>query len=437
MVGSSSAQKTSQTALVYGTLNGAIAKQMVIGPFIVAFAVQVQGFSNAQLSWFLTVLPLLVLLRYPFLDVLRPFPRIKVLHVARAVQISCLAALLILPTDWITLPVLVLIAAWFVFGNEFLQNAVWMNLVAEVSAPSDRGRFLGRLRTWKQTTAMCFALFGFFVVGSELSRAEFSILLVVAGLLLINSLYWYAKVPATPPASDARAFSGRGQAWSILRTNPMLRRPLALSFVNAVLHWPILIVFIVGSLHLPANLLMLTVVAAMTGSIVSEVSWGAKADRSGIKHVFLIYYLGSFALYPLLFFVPDYAAIETGSVQWIIGTIMLLSFYFFSGVLDAGQMMAASMYRAHYLNTPSGFHAVNLLTALTQLFTGLLTALGGVILVTLAVPEPSQSGAIWIDPFRVTTITIMLATVAIGVWISTGIALENRTNPAAGDSISA
>ena len=100
-------------------------------------------------------------------------------------------------------------------------------------------------------------------------------------------------------------------------------------------------------------------------------------------------------------------------------------------------MMAASMYRAHYLNTPSGFHAVNLLTALTQLFTGLLTALGGVILVTLAVPEPSQSGAIWIDPFRVTTITIMLATVAIGVWISTGIALENRTNPAAGDSISA
>ncbi|MEP5758826.1 MAG: hypothetical protein ABJ327_05820 [Litoreibacter sp.] len=201
----------------------------------------------------------------------------------------------------------------------------------------------------------------------------------------------------------------------------MMRRPLALTFVNAVLHWPILLVYVVGSLHLPANLLMLTVVASMLGSIVSEIYWGRRADARGIRHVFLLFFAGSFALYPILLFIPDYATTPTGSKQYIIGTVLLLTFYFLRGVLDAGHLMAASMYRALYLNDAGGFHAVNLLTALDRLFTAVLTAVGGIILVGFADQHITQWGVLWIDPFRMITIVVMALTIAIGGRIAWGI----------------
>lgn len=421
-----------QTFLVRGTVNGSLAKDLILGPFIVAYAVQVLGYSNGEISWFLSLIPLLILARYPFLDVIRNVPRITVIGWSRYVQLSCLVALFVLPPDLVSLPVLVLIGVCFVFGNEFLQNAVWMNLVAEVSHHRDRGRFLGKLRMWKQATNMSFALFGFVLVGDSLSKGEFNILLVGVALLLVNSLFWYAKLPARAPAADQGAFQGRGQSLNILRTHPLMRRPLVMTFLLAVQQWPILIVFVVGTLHLPANLLMLTVVATMTGSIVSEVFWGKRVDQVGIGNVFKWCFAGTLALYPLLLFVPDYAQIVTGSAQYVWGTVLLLIFYFCNGVLAAGQMMAISIYRAAYLDQPGGFHALNLLMAINQLFLAALTALGGFLLVQLAVPDAMQWGAIWVDPFRLATLTIVLTAVVAGLWVASGIIHDPKLMAARG-----
>lgn len=434
--GSTQAQLQQQSWLVRGTLNGQLAKDLVIGPFIVAYAVQVQGLSNGEISWFLALVPLLVLARYPFLAGIAHVPRVTVLHWARYVQISCLVALLVLPPEWTPLPVLMAIGVWFVFGNEFLQNAVWMNLVAEVSTSRDRGRFLGSLRMWKQATAMAFAVFGFVLVGESLSRGEFQILLLVALLLLLNSRFWYGKLPAIPPPETQRPAPGLDRMWHVARTSPLMRRPLVLSTVGAVLSWPILIVYLVGVLSLPANLLMLTVVARMLGSIVSEVFWGLRADARGVRQVFVQFYSYAFALYPMLLFVPDFAQVAPGSWDYLFGTGVMLAFFFARGVLDAGHMMATSMYKAQYLDAPGGFQAINLLTALHIALMSVMTALGGVLLVRFETAEVVAWGPIWLDPFRLITLAILWLTVAAGLWVASGIKVEFARHPAAGDSVS-
>ncbi len=413
--GQPESNKHTQSLLVRGTINGSLAKDMVLGPLVVAFAVQVLGYSNGQISWFLSLIPLIVLVRYPFLDTIRTYPRIDVVKLSRYFQASCLIALLVLPLDWITVPVLFALAVWFIFGNEFLQNAVWMNLVAEVTSHQDRGRFLGRLRTWKQATNMAFSVVAFFIVGDHLSRGEHRVLLLIVIALLINSLIWYRSVPATPPPADIGTYSGRKQFWPILRRHPMMRRPLVLTFAIAVLQWPILIVYVVGSLNLPANLLMLTVSCSMLGSIVSEYVWGISADRLGIRRLFQVYFFGSLLISPLIFLWSDYGMIQTGSQSWFISTIALLIFYFATGVLNAGHQMAMSMYRAQFLDQQSGFHALNVLTAVNQLFVAALTGIGGIILVVLA--EPTQVT----DVFRVVTVVIMTATIVFGLWVTHGI----------------
>ncbi len=420
-----------QTRLVRGTLIGSLAKDLILGNFIVAYAVQVLDLSEAEITWFLSVIPLSILLRYPFLDRIRQHPRIQVTIAARWLQLICLTLLLVLPAEWVSLPVLFAIAILFVFANEFFQNAVWINLVAEVSTERDRGRFLGRLRMWKQGTNMSFALFGFFLVGHQLSRGEYQILLLVVIGLLINSLFWYGRVTRHPPPPAVKDFSGKGQFWDILRNHPMMRRPLMMTFVVSVLQWPILIVYLVGTLHMPANVLMLTIVASMSGSIVSEVIWGKAADRYGIKRIFQVYFVGSIALLPILLLIPDFAMVEAGTGQWQIGIIILLIFYFLRGTLEAGQLMAISMYRAHFVNGTGGFHAHNLLTAANQVFLSGLSAIGGYILVasetTGSTPWLSLGFvSLWIDPFRVTSVIILLVAMIVGLLVCKNIRLSDQ-----------
>lgn len=410
-----------QSVLIRGTINGSLAKDMMLGPLIVAFAVQIAGFSNGQISWFLSLVPLLVVARYPFLDMIRHVPRIAVIRWSRLIQLSCMVALFVLPLDWITLPVLVGLALWFVFGNEFLQNAVWMNLVAEVTTRADRGRFLGKLRTWKQATNMAFLLIGVLLVGDQIDRTEHRILLVIVMALLVNSLLWYRLVPNTAPPAQVGGFAGRGQFRRIVTRSPLMRRPLALTFVGAVLHWPILIVYVVGTLHLPADLLLLCVAASMFGSIVSEFVWGSIGDRLGYRFIFMASFAGAVALYPLLLLVPDYAVADPGGRDWTIGTGALLLFHVLRGILNAGQAMASSMYRAHFLDDADGFHALNILTMLNGLFMAGLTALGGLILVALATTPPEPVGPIFIDRFRLITITLMIAAALAGLRLSRGI----------------
>ncbi|MXU65113.1 MFS transporter [Oceanomicrobium pacificus] len=418
---STPAQRDAQTKLIRSTFLGSLSKDMLTGPFFVAFAVQVMQFSDGQISTMLALLPLVVLLRYPFLDRIRSYPRRDVTIAARFIQLACLLLLLCLPTDWISLPVLFGIAALFVFGNEFLQNAVWTNFVAEVTARGDRGAFLGRLRTGKQFTNLAFALFGWLLVGDLLDRTEHSILLVVVILLLLNSLYWLFRIPSQPPPGQLQAFSGKGHFWSTLRHSRLLRRPLALAFIIGILHWPILTLYLVGTLNMPASILMLSVVANMLGPIFSVFIWGRQADRHGERRIFLLYFTCVLGLYPILLLVPDFATVPDHGRAWFIGVGAILGFNFLAGILDAGQMMAGSMYQARYVNDEDGFHAINILTAANQLFMAGLTALGGLVLSFNAGGGVIRFGPLEMDLFRALTLLIVTLAIAAGAAIARGI----------------
>lgn len=423
---SSDAQKTAQTYLIRANLIGSLTRDLLVGGYIVAFAVQVLDYSNEQISWFLAAVPMLVVLRYPFLDVIRKVPRIYPTRAARCIQMFCLAALFVLPTDWITLPVLMGLAAVFIFGNDFLQNSVWMNLVAEVTTRSDRGKFLGRLRTAKLTTAMLFALFGMVLVGDELSRSEHRILLLIVMALLANALFWFWRVKPEPVPDQVRDSRGRGQFWLIVRTSKLLRRPLALEFVDRVMSWPILLVYLIGALNMPANVFMLYVVAGMMGPICSVFFWGRRADATGVRKIYLSYFIVSLTLFPILLFVPDFDSVPYQGAQWYVGVIALLLFTFAGGVIGAGHGMAASMYKAHYVNDRHGFHAVNILTAGTKVFTGVLTGIGGLVLALFADVEIASyatgaGGFLWLDPFRLVMIGVVTVFALLGAWISLGI----------------
>ncbi|NJM81388.1 MAG: MFS transporter [Tabrizicola sp.] len=413
--------KADQRALIWGTLNGSLARDVTLGTFVVAYAVQVLGYSNGQISWFLSLVPLAVLLRYPFLDRIRSVPRIDVLRASRSVHILCILLLMLIPAEWMSLPLLGFIALLFVFGNEFLQNAVWMNMVAEVTTRAERGRFLGRLRTVKQATNMSFALFGFFLVGETLSQGEYRILLLVILALLVNSAWWYRGITRRPVNEAAE--SGKGQFWAILRRHPMMRGPMLIAVATGVAQWPILIVFLVGSLHVPADLLMLTVVAGMIGSIFSEWLWGAAADRFGLRRILAFYFIGSILICPLLFLIPDFSDPAVQGQSWFAGALFLLVFSLLRGTLEAGRLMADTLYKASLVRNAGGFHAVNLLTAANQLFVAGLTATGGLILAAVsdgtgALEAVVRRDLLWIDDFRLITTALITLACVIGLWLS-------------------
>lgn len=400
-----------QRALILGTLNGSLAKDLILGTFVVTFAVQVLGMSGGAVSAMLAIVPLIIVLRYPVLDLLRTYPKMAVLRASRWLMLACITTLIVLPTHAITLPVLVSVGVLFVLGNDFLQNAVWMNVIAEVSTHADRGRFLGRLRTWKQVTNMMFALFAFLLVGERMERGEFTVLLAIVGVLLVNSLVWYRRVPDRSAPDPIP--SGKGQLRSILLRHPMLRGPLAMALIGNVIFWPTLVVFLVGHLSADADLIMLTVAATITGSIVSEWVWGVAADGFGLRRIYTIYMLGSIAVLPLLFLIPDFAQVD--GRRELFGAIILLMFSFLRGVLEAGNQMAAALHRARFLDRPDGFHAINVLTAVQHLFVAGLLAIGGVLLVAGSPVAAPADGLVWHDTFRIVSAGMIASAALLGL----------------------
>lgn len=413
-----------QTRLVRAFFIGMILKEMMVGGLMVMFASHVLGFSSGEISLILTLAPLWLVLRYPFLKWVDRLPRFKVLISARLIQVVCVLVLFFLPDAWITPWFLLLLSSIFVFSNEFLLNAVFINTVTEITKSDERGRFLGRLRSRLQSMGLLFSTGVAFFVGEHMSSAEHKVLLVMCLALLINAIFWLWPLHDTPPRPPAP--KDQRQFWQVLRYSPLLRRPLILSLIKSLWEWPIVILYMLNSLAMPANIVATFTIVRALGAIVSVTAWGKWADKIGFKRVFIVSFYGAFLLYPMLFLLPDYAQVSVQSTQGLAGLVALLLFGFFSGVISAGQNVGMTLYFTEHLEGGKGFYAINLLSALTQLFLSGLTALGGLLMVYLdssglAGANSILGGFIWIDPFRIILLITLFALLLFGLYLACGI----------------
>jgi len=74
--------------LVGANIIGCLSKEMLVGGDFVAIVVQILAFSNAQISWFLAILTLIALALYPFLGVIRRYPRLYATRIGRALGLT-------------------------------------------------------------------------------------------------------------------------------------------------------------------------------------------------------------------------------------------------------------------------------------------------------------------------------------------------------------
>jgi len=421
-----------QTRIVRASYLGMILKDMMVGGMMIMFATHVLGYTSGETSILTALAPLILLARYPFLDVVNRLPRFNVMFWGRIIQVLLIVLLIVIPPQMLTLWVLLPIASAFVISNEFLLNAVFIPAVSEVTKPTERGVFLGRLRSTTQTFGLIYNLGVLFVVGDILEHGEHRVLLLIALLGLANSLFWLAPLKDTPER-EFPARSGR-TIMNVLRTSPLMRRPLAVSLIKSLWEWPILIIYLLNGLNMPAYIMSLFIVLRSIGAISAVKYWGRQADRIGFRATFMFSFGWALALYPILFFIPDFAQITEGSFAYYGGVAAVSVFAFFMGVLTAGQNVANTLYFTAYLKDGQGFYALNLLTALTTVFLSALTALGGIALVKLegaglATAQPLFGGLLWTDTFRILLISFLSILLLIGLFLSAKISLKIPSSP--------
>lgn len=413
--------KDAQMRLIRASYIGMLLKDMMISGMMIMFASHVLGYTSGQTSFLTAVAPLVLLARYPFLDVVNRLPRFRVMLAARIIQLFCVFALFIIPREHLTVPVLMPLAAIFVVTNEFLLNAVFIPTVSEITEPTERGAFLGRLRSRLQTVGLIYNMGILIFVGEELSSKEHRVLLLICIGMLINSIYWLAPLRDTPK----RQFPSRKHRslWNVITTSPLMRRPLAISLVKSLWEWPILLIYLLNAMSMPAWLMSLFIVSRTLGVISSVNFWGRQADRIGFRRTFLYSFGAALGLFPFLLLIPDFAQITNGSPAYFFGVAAIGIFAFFMGVLTAGQNLANTLYFTAHLKEGQGFYALNLLTATTTVFLSGLTALGGYALVTLensglATAASKFGGMIWVDSFRVLLILSLSVLLVVGLILS-------------------
>ena len=421
-----------QTRIVRASYLGMILKDMMVGGMMIMFATHVLGYTSGQSSILTALAPLILLARYPFLDVVNRLPRFNVMFWGRVIQIVLILLLLVIPPEMLTLWVMLPIASAFVISNEFLLNAVFLPAVTEVTNERERGAFLGRLRSTTQTFGLIYNLGILLIVGDILEHGEHRILLLVALVGLANALLWLAPLKDTPERQFP-ARSGR-TIMNVLGTSPLMRRPLAISLIKSIWEWPILIIYLLNGLNMPAYIMSLFIVLRSIGAITAVRFWGRQADRKGFRATFIYSFGLALALYPILFFIPDFAQIADQSFAFYGGVFAVSVFAFFMGILTAGQNVANTLYFTAHLKEGQGFYALNLLTALTTVFLSALTALGGIALVKLegaglVTAHPLLGGLLWTDTFRILLIAFLSILLLIGLYLSAKISLKIPSSP--------
>ncbi len=208
-------------------------------------------------------------------------------------------ALLLLPSvnqHW-NLAVM-LVVAWGLLATQRVSQSVmevpWFPIIQMITLPNRRGAFLGRMRTmWGLATVV--AIFWVArLIGQEASMTVLMILIALAAMA-----YWLMLWPLTNIVEHRTPTRPKPvswtEAWRVIRVSPLLVRSIvvtACSWFATSIFTIFQLYFLTQSLNWSHSAAIDVVWVSILGLALSNVFWGAVADRLGDRAVAQLGFLG-------------------------------------------------------------------------------------------------------------------------------------------------
>lgn len=408
---SAAARKRAQKHALLGNASTAIVGMVTQGPFMMLYATDVLGFSTQAIAGIMALIPLLVYTRLLAVPVTRRIGLVKGFALGVAGQLLCVLGLLLIPQQHMGYALFAGLIISFYIAREMGMGNVWMPLMRSITTGWDRGRFFARMRFTFTTLGLLVSAGLAFVIGEEISASQYHFLLILVLLGLANSLFWVSRIPPPPGLEgkvDTQPKREKGHSWKILRTSPLLRRPLLIACLVTATMLPVMVLYLRQVLHVPANYVVIYTTLCTAGTALSLLLWGWIMDTVGFRSMLVgLFLLKTLALLFIWIVPPFPEATSVWSELTAIQQTGLLALWlqgFFTGAVTSGIGLANTATESHHTSDADSLEAMNLFAVIGMTFSAFVTFCQGLYLDHVVLPNGvTKLGSDWLhfDWFKI------------------------------------
>lgn len=366
---------------------------IMMGPIMMLFANDVLGFDPKTIGTVVGLLPLLIVLRFPLLGFVRRLGLKRTLFYTDCAYFAAVLLLVVLPVDWLTVSTFLCVIMLYKTASVIGPVTVWQPLLRDITTNRDRGRFFARMRFVFSIVTLSMSAGVSLLIGEEIARSEYNILLLISLLGIVNRLYWARYIPEYDHQADRE--QRQKPLWDIIKSSALLKRPVLVVMLMTITGMPLFVVYLRQVLHVPTNAVSAFVFMSTLGSVASMMLWGRIADAIGFKPMLTGLLIMGICISPLLLLV---APIEADVISWqalsgsdVVSLTVLAGFGFMAGAMNAGTGIASTSIQHAHTNNHYVVEEMAVFSVAVNACQSLGFFAAGYVIQSWAMPDGSQT----------------------------------------------
>lgn len=180
-------------AIIFNSFNQIITNTLT-GDIMVLFLTDILLFKIANITFILSLIPLVALVRLPLIFVLRGRSKVKMIEISIIVKVIFVAVLLSVPWNLLGVWKYTALIIIYQISTEYGVGICWQPLMREITSISDRGQFFSRMRFVFMSLNTLFIFLLAFFVGDVMNSLQYKALLCVSLFGLLLQFYTIRKI---------------------------------------------------------------------------------------------------------------------------------------------------------------------------------------------------------------------------------------------------
>nr|WP_288828992.1 hypothetical protein [uncultured Clostridium sp.] len=340
-------------AIIFNSFNQIITNTLT-GDIMVLFLTDILLFKIANITFILSLIPLVALVRLPLIFVLRGRSKVKMIEISIIVKVIFVAVLLSVPWNLLGVWNYTALIIIYQISTEYGVGICWQPLMREITSISDRGQFFSRMRFVFMSLNTLFILLLAFFVGDVMNSLQYKALLCVSLFGLLLQFYTIRKI------SRKQIIIANNEGHKISR--PLLQQlsdnkkilwALILDLLFLCIGFTLNVVYLKTVMGYSSKLVSLYITLNNLGGTLFLPFMGRVLDRNlqkGNRYICRLYLIYMVVLVML----PVYVS---GSM---INVVFITIFSLLSGVIASGVYLMMTIIQHSLVKTEDSFMVLNL-----------------------------------------------------------------------------
>jgi hypothetical protein len=340
-------------AIIFNSFNQIITNTLT-GDIMVLFLTDILLFKIVNITFIISLIPLVALVRLPLIFVFRGWSKVKMIEISIIVKVIFVVVLLSVPWNLLGVWNYTALIIIYQISTEYGVGICWQPLMREITTISDRGQFFSRMRFVFMSLNTIFVFLLAFFVGDVMSIIQYKALLYVS--LFGLTLQFYAIRKISRKQNIINNNNGNKISKPFLQQisdNKKILWALILDLLFLCIGFTLNVVYLKTVLGYSSKLVSLYITLYNLGGTLLLPLMGRVLDRNlqkGSRYICRLYLIYMVVLIML-------PVNLSGS---IINVVFITIFSLLSGVIASGVYLMMTILQHSFVKTEDSFLVLNL-----------------------------------------------------------------------------